>query len=78
MRDQYKQEMNASLQIGAALTMIIFSLTHQIFDCPGEVIAFFAATWMIAAYVTWTLIILRQKCRDAWQSNHGDKKKCVR
>lgn len=72
MRRKYTLEMYKSLSFGGALTGIIFAFTHNIFANAGEVLAFGAVTWLIAAYCVWTVIVLLdEKGRDAGLSDHG-------
>lgn len=57
------KEMLISTCIGEFVTLVIFALLHQMFIEPLEVIAFWAATHMVATYAVWTLIVWREECR---------------
>ena len=56
-REQYLGEMLISVIVGEVITMVIFSLVHQIFTSPGEVIAFWMGTHTTAVYAVWSVIV---------------------
>ena len=58
------REMLVSAGIGELITLIIFALVHQMFTHPGEVVAFWAGTHMIAMYAVWTLLVLADEGRQ--------------
>lgn len=70
MRERF--EFTLSTVIGGAMTLILLSRLHEGLSA-GELVTFWAAAHMITTATVWWTIDKAQKCRDAWQSNHGKK-----
>lgn len=70
-REKCRDEMSKALFFGNVITILIFALTHTIFEDAVEVLAYWSATWFVSTYVVWSGMDWIKKCRDAWRSNHG-------
>ena len=62
-RIKYLEEMCISMAVGLILMAIVFGLVHQAFTGIAETIAFMVATWNIAVYVVWTVIVVIEERR---------------
>lgn len=64
MREKYLSELVIAMNIGNAITVVLFALVHQIFTNTIETIVFMVATYFIAVYGSWTVIEVVDEERD--------------
>lgn len=79
METRELRECILSLVAGNAVTLIVFAFCGRALTGAAEIIAYWIGGWYVATYVVWTLIDwLKEKRRDAGQSNHGNGKARIR
>ena len=69
--EENRREFHQSLVIGGIMTLILLSRLHKSLS-QSELIVFWVAVHVVSTGTVWWFIDKAKKCRDAWQSYHGE------
>ena len=76
-RQELLEEFIQALLLGELITLVIFTATHELYH-GMEVVAWWIAVHMIATYVVWTILDIRDRYKKSHQllgQHDGQKQK---